>query len=158
MRNRLVLVSLGMGIVLLGLVSLSVDASTRVQVGGGAAPFGDGFVPFGRVTVDLLSFDFGTVGAAAEFWYIAGDSQWLYPFVTFTAPVIFEPSLGLAPIIDISSQGIELISIALALKGSAAIYLGPLGLFGEALTLVSPQYGFSGIFLFNIGLTLGFSF
>lgn len=153
---RLKSVLLMLGLACLGAILLGVDASARVQVGAGMASFGDSFVPFGRLTVDVLPLGFGTVALDSEYWFITGESHWLFTFAAFTFPVIFQPSVGVAPIVSISSQGIRLVTFAFALKGGIGLSLGPWGLFGEAIFNISPQYGFSEVVFFTFGLTLRF--
>ena len=156
MLNRWGISMLGIGIACLGLLLLGVDASARIQLGGGMASLGESFVPFGRVAIDVLPLGFATVAVDAEYWFITGSSQWLFPFATFSFPLILQPSLGVAPIVSISSVGIRLGTIAFALKGGIGLSLGPLGLFAEAILNISPQFGFSKATLFTLGLALSF--
>ena len=117
---------------------------------------GNGFAPLGRVVMDVLPLIFVTLSVDVEYWLFSSSSQQLLPFLTASMPLIFRATVGAAPIVSISSQGIGLVPHTLAVKGGLEVPVGPLGIFGEALFLVSSQDVFSdGVYL-AFGVTLGF--
>ena len=131
-------------------------ALARIHVGVGMGSMGEDFVPLGRVVVDVFDLGIGVLAIDAEYWFIAAGSQWLFTFATFKFPVLFEPVLGVAPIISVSAQDIGLVTVAFAVKGGIGLSLGPWGLFGETILFVSPTYGFSDEPSFTLGLSLSF--
>ncbi len=149
-------VAVALSIVLLSLVGSSQEASALLRVGAGVAFVGDGFTPLGRVVVDVLPLLFVTVSLDAEYWLFSVGSQQLLPFLTANMPLIFRATAGIAPIVTISSQGIALVPHTLAVKGGLEVPVGPLGIFGEALFLVSSRDVYSDGFYVAVGVTLGF--
>lgn len=144
----------------LALAGLSVDASAFVRVGGGLGVMGNEFVPLARLILDVPLW-FLTISLDTEFWLHPGGQRWLLPFVVVSAPLILQTSLGLAPFIALSAQGVSLATSGVVLKGGIGTALGPLGLFGEALFWIVPSGEVPGIPepgrpVFAVGLILGF--
>jgi hypothetical protein len=117
---------------------------------------GNGFAPLARVVVDVLPLLFVTLSLDAEYWLFSASSQQLLPFLTASMPLIFQATVGIAPIISVGSQGIGLVPRTLAVKGGLGVPVGPLGIFGEALFLVSYQDVYSDGLYLAFGVTLGF--
>jgi hypothetical protein len=153
--------SLQIGIGWLVLMALSVgilhDASGAIRVGGGLGLIDGELTPFGRMVLDILPLLLVTFSLDFEYWVFSANSQQLLPFVTVSMPLIFKASVGFAPILTISTQGVSLIAGTLAIKGNIGALIGPLELFMETILLASPaQQGLlDGPFL-AAGVTLGF--
>jgi len=130
------------------------EAFGLVRVGGGVGLIDAGLVPMGRLVIDVLPLWFITLSLDTEYWLISADRHRLLPFVALSSPLIFHATVGAAPLVTISSQGLGLPG-ALALKGGLEVFIGPLGLFGEGLFFVSSREISAGP-LFALGLTLGF--
>ncbi len=131
------------------------EAGAFVRVGAGLAVVGDSFAPLGRVVVDVLPLWFITLSVDAEYWLFSASSHQLLPFMALSLPLIFPVTLGAAPIVTLSSQGVGVVPATLAIKGGLGLFVGPFGVFGEMLVIVSaPQSFVDGIF-FAAGVTVG---
>lgn len=127
-----------------------------LRVGGGVGLVGGGIAPVGRVVLDVLPLWFLTLSIDVEYWIFSASSQQLLPFIALTMPLIFHTTVGAAPILSLSAKGVGLVQDTLALKGGLGVFVGPLGLFSEALFLVSASEAFVNGTFFAFGITVGF--
>jgi hypothetical protein len=153
LTRKLLLVSV---IALLSFIGAWEEAPAVVKVGAGLFVVGDDVSPLGRLVVDVLPLWFVTVSIDVEYWFFSVTSQQLLPFLTASMPLIFRVAVGIAPIVVISSQGIGLVPDTFAVKGGLEVPVGPLGIFGEALVLVSSHDVYSDGYYLAFGVTLGF--
>lgn len=162
--SLLVTLAVALGIMLVGLTEMPGDVSASLRAGAGIASVGGGLAPLGRVAVDLLPLSFFTLSVDAEYWFFSLGSQQLLPFfalgMSVSMPWILQATVGMAPVVSIlPSQGIKGISVVphtLVVKAGLEVPAGPLGIFGEALFLVSASDAYSDGAFFALGVTLEF--
>jgi hypothetical protein len=149
--------TLGIALLLisLGLIGTFGEVSALIRVGGGVGFVEEGLAPLGRMVLEVIPLWFIALSLDVEYWFLPAEGQWLLPFVALSSPLIFHATVGAAPIVTISPQGVGL-SDALALKGGIEVFIGPLGLFGEGLLFISSSEEISAGPFFAVGATLGF--
>lgn len=149
-------------LVIVSLVGFVVPSEAGVRVGGGMGIVADERAPMGRLVVDILPLWFIAVSLDTEIWLRSRDQQWLFPFATVSTPLIFQATVGVAPFIARSSEGVAVAANTAVLKGGLGTAVGPLGLFGEVLFFIAPSEGVPesipelGRPIFAVGLTIGF--
>ena len=157
LRKRSLQICVGWLVLVILVAGILHDASGAIRVGGGLGLIGGELTPFGRIVLEVFPLLLVTLSLDLEYWVFSASSQQLLPFVTVSMPLIFKASVGFAPILSISTQGISLIAGTLAIKGNVGALIGPLELFAETILLASPaqQVLLDGPFL-AAGVMLGF--
>lgn len=110
-----------------------------VKVGAGAGVIGNEGAPVGRLAIDILPLWFITAAIDTEVWLVPDGGPWLMPFLTVSAPLLFEASVGIAPLIDLREPSESVPPSVAALKAGVSAPVGPLALFGEAIFFVAPS-------------------
>ena len=150
---------------LCGIVLSSGEALALVRVGGGVGIMGEEMAPMGRIALDLLPLWFITFSVDVEYWLLPDRGE-LLPFVTLSTTMIWQATVGAAPVLAISEGGLSMpmdSGLEWALKAGLGASLGPVGLFAEALLFTRSVFGLGpepdlsqGELRFAVGATLGF--
>lgn len=145
-----------LGLALLcGIALSSGEALALVRVGGGVGFLGEGMgiAPLGRIAFDLLPLWFIAFSVDVEYWLLPDRGE-LLPFLTLSTTMIWRATVGAAPVLTISGEGL---SVEWALKAGLGASLGPIGLFAETLFfLLGSELDLSGELRLAVGATLGF--
>lgn len=143
-------------------MAMAPTGEADVKVGAGAGVVGNEGAPVGRLAIDVLPLWFITTAIDTEVWLIPDGGPWLIPFLTVSAPLLFEATVGIAPLIDLREPSEFMPPSVAALKAGVSAPVGPLALFGEAIFFVSPTEGVPtsvaelGRPIFAFGVTIEF--
>ena len=146
----------------MGVLLLTSVGEAGVRVGGGAGVIGDGAAPVGRLAFDILPLWFVNVAIDTEVWLIPNGGPWVMPFLTLSTPILFEATVGVAPLVEFANGSPSIPPSVAAVKAGVSAPVGPLELFGEAIFFVLPGAGVPdelsdlGRPIFAFGGTLGF--
>lgn len=151
--------------VLVGLLTAMAVAPTgdaEVKIGAGAGVIGNEGAPVARLAIDVLPLWFITAAMDTEVWLVPDGGPWLMPFLTVSAPLLFEATVGVAPLFDLREPRESVPPSVAALKAGVNAPVGPLALFGEAIFFISPGEGVPssvaelGRPIFAFGVTIEF--
>jgi len=133
-----------------------------VKIGAGAGVIGNEGAPVARLAIDVLPLWFVTTAIDTEVWLVPDGDPWLMPFLTISAPLLFEATVGIAPLIDLREPRASVPPSVAALKAGINAPVGPLALFGETIFFISSSEGVPtsvaelGRPIFAFGVTIEF--
>lgn len=153
-----------LALVFLLVISLSSgEGLALIRVGGGVGLVGEERAPMGRIVLDVLPLWFLALSLDVEYWHLPDRGE-LLPFVSVSTTVIWQATVGAAPVLAISEGGLSMdAGLEWAFKAGLGASLGPVGLFAEALFLTGSALArgpaldpSQGELRFAVGVTLGF--